>query len=152
MPIYMHFEGIKGTVHRDRKSWVEVESFQWITGGRVGVSGVGAATREPTIPTVYEAVFTKPLDATSTELHKANAWGVGSKVVVEFYGSDSKGESKTPDVSYTLEYPTITSYSLSGAGSKPMEAWALMFVNVSVDSHLESASKDARSKATPRRV
>src|SRR5262249_30978740 len=85
MPIYMHFDGIHGSVtaHGFHKG-IELDSAQLSVHRHITNPTGHGCNREASAPSIGEIVITKVLDCASTGLFKASLWGEGKKVKIDF--------------------------------------------------------------------
>lgn len=132
MPIYMEYEGIKGSATGTHQGWIELESCQ------LG-SGRGSA------PSVSEIIITKFQDDASTHLFREALYGKGKKVTIDFAKADG-----TVYMKVELEGTLISNYNVSGHGgdshSKPMESLSLNFTKITF-TVTAADSKSSKDKA-----
>jgi type VI secretion system secreted protein Hcp len=139
MPIYMKYDGIKGTVVRNKEKWIELQSAQFGSTRNISSPSGRGVNREATAPAIQEITVTKLQDSTSTDLFKEAVWGKGKKVVIHFVESDPPGAKKgglpvtekDAHLIVELENVLISSFTASGAGgdslSVPTESMSLNF-------------------------
>ena len=153
MPIYMHFDGIEGTVARKRGGkkgkWIVLQSAQFGTARHVTNPTGQGANREASAPSVSEIVVTKDLDAASTNLFRAAIWGEGKTVVIHFVKDGEHVTEREPYLILELENTMVSNYSVSGHGgvghSAPMESLSLNFTKIV----FTSSSRGAGAAAAP---
>jgi type VI secretion system secreted protein Hcp len=122
MPIYMNFDGIKGSVTAEgHKDWIELQSCQLGVNRHVTNATGRGVNREASAPAVGEIVVTKSEDCASTGLFRASLW----------------------------ENTLVSSYSVSGHGgdnhSRPMESLSLNFTKITYNT-IAMDSKNATAK------
>ncbi|MCE9529819.1 MAG: type VI secretion system tube protein Hcp [Planctomycetes bacterium] len=148
MPIYMQYDGIKGSVtEAGHKEWIELQSCQMGTHRNVTSAVGGSSNREASAPSISEIVITKNLDAASAELFRASLVGEGKKVKIDFCKTDK--DKLTPYLQLELENTLVSSFSLSGHGgsgnSAPMESLSINFTKISLN-HLSPDESNAKTK------
>ena len=143
MPIYMKYEGIKGSATGNYQGWIELESAQLGTGRNITNPTGGGANREGSAPSISEIVITKYQDSSSTHLFREALSGTGKKVTIDFVRS---GDCGAPYLSIELENTLISNFSVSGHGgdshNKPMESLALNFTKISFSTKATECAKD----------
>ena len=151
MPIYMHYDGITGSVTAaGHEKWIELHSAQLGVNRHV-TSPTGRGTnREAAVPAVSEIVVTKDLDCASTSLFKAALWGEGKKVKIDFCKTDK--DKFEAFLQFELENTLISSFSTSGSGgdsnARPMESMSLNFTKIT---YVTTLMDDKNSTGKPDR-
>jgi type VI secretion system secreted protein Hcp len=133
--IYMHFQGIDGSVSAaGHEKWIELD------GASVGVSRMVTSSpgrgdfREASTPEVSEVSVTKAVDAASVGLFKASLWGEGKKVKIDFCKTDK--DAIETYIRLELENAVVSSYNFGGANSaeepdaRPSESLSLNFTKI----------------------
>lgn len=133
MPIYMHYEGVDGSVTAEgHKKWIELESCQMGVHRNVTSPTGRGANREASVPAVAEIVVTKYQDCASTNLFKEALWGEGKKVKIDFCKTDK--DKFEAYLQLELENTMVSSYNSSGHGgdgnARPMESLSLNFSKI----------------------
>src|SRR4051812_41235603 len=115
MPIYMNYDGIKGSVtEKNHKGWIDLMSAQLGTHRNVKDPTGSNVNREASVPSVSEITVTKVQDDASSDLFKAALCGTGKTVQVDFCRT-AEGPNQ-PVVVYltiTMENTLISSYNVS---------------------------------------
>lgn len=146
MPIYMKFEGIKGSATGSYQGWIELESAQMGTSRNVSGSTGGNVNRESGVPSITEIVVTKLQDNSSTHLFREALSGSGKKVIIDFVRS---GECGAPYLSFEMENTLISNFSISGHGgdsrNKPVEFLSLNFTKISFSTKPTACPKDPQA-------
>ena len=152
MPIYMEYDGIKGSVTAaGHEKWIELHSCQVGINRHVTSASGRGTNREAAVPSVSEIVVTKDLDCASTGLFKAALWGEGKKVKIDFCKTDKdKWEAY---MQMELENALISSFSTSGSGgdgnARPMESLSLNFTKIT---YVTTLPDDKNSTGKPDRT
>ena len=133
MPIYMNYEGIKGSVtEAGHKDWVELESCQVGVHRSVTTAAGKAGNRSAGAPALSEIVCTKVLDKASVNIFKAALSGEGKKCVIDFCRSEANKIEKY--LTITLDNTLISSYNISGHGggdhTAPHESFSLNYTKI----------------------
>ena len=130
MAIYMKYASIKGPVTTDGfKDWIELLSFQWGIGRKIGTAARGSTSREHSEPNISEIVVTKLTDVASPKLLlDAVAGKLDNKVEIKFT-TTTKGKVET-FLAYKMEDAGISAYSLKSGGEMPTESLSLNFTKV----------------------
>lgn len=148
MPIYMQYEGIKGSVTGTHPGWIELESAQLNPYHRASSSTGPGSSRDASVPSISEIVVTKHTDIASTGLFRESLTGQGKKVTIDFVKTDNSCYMKIE-----LESVMISSYSVSGHGgvadARPMESLSLNFTKITYSTCAapKTDAKPAQSRA-----
>lgn len=127
MPLYMHFEGIKGNATaKGYEDWIEISSFQFGTGRGISTPTGGAANRESSAPSVSEVTVTKAMDVASPKLLEQGLIGSDGKMVK--IAVTRTGKELKEICTYKLEKTLVSGYSVSTGGDTPTESVSLNFV------------------------
>jgi type VI secretion system secreted protein Hcp len=132
MPVYLKYEGVKGTAtakgHEGSKGWIEIQSCQFGVNRHVTTPTGATRDREASAPSISEIVVTKMNDDSSVDLFKASLAGEGKKSVIHFVKA---GENQfDPYLELTLEEALISSFSVSSGGDRPMESLSINFTKI----------------------
>lgn len=149
MPIYMKYEGIKGTVkEKTHEGWIELDSAQ------IGTPRTRSATRSSgakpdSVPSVSEISVTKHNDVTSPNLFKQSLSGEGKKVTIDFV-EINEGKPRVY-LSLELEGVLISSYQISGGRgdevfARPMETLSLNFTKITYSAKPAEVPKQGANK------
>ena len=136
MPIYMEYEGIKGSVtETGHKQWIDLESAQLGTHRNVKDPTGSNINREASVPSVSEIVVTKTQDDASADLFKAALCGTGKKVTIHFCRTaEGPNQPVKMYLEVVMENTLISSYNISGHGGagsdRPMESLSLNFAKI----------------------
>jgi len=148
MPIYMEYEGIKGSVTAEgHEGWIELLSCQVGFNRHVSNPHTPHVTREATVPALSEVVVTKDLDCASTALVKESLSGNGKKVKIVYY----RTSKDRPEVCLQLELENVlvANYCFQGQGesgqNQPEESLSLNFTKITYVTVLRDA-EDAAGK------
>lgn len=131
MPIYMQYDGIKGSAtEAGHKDWIELESAQCGVNRHIETATGRGANRSAGAPSLSEITCTKNLDKASVNIFKASLSGEGKKCVIDFCRTE--GDKVEKYLTITLENTLISSYSISGHGGSgtPMESLSLNFTKI----------------------
>lgn len=143
MPIYMKFEGIKGTMTGKYAGWIELDSCQIGPYRRVVNATGGASNKEASKPVASEVVITKTQEESSTQLFRESLNGTPKKVTIDFVDGDG-----SPYLTIILESALISSISVSGHGStgrdRLTESLSLNFTKISFITKPADPSKDPK--------
>ena len=134
MPIYMKYEGIKGTVTAkgEHNGWIELQSAQLGTNLHTP-SHTGNGTNRPT-GAVFQTdiVITKMQDSASPLLFQEAISGKGRTVTIDFVKTE-KGKEVTY-LSIEIKDAMISGYNISGHGgdsnARPMETLSVNFTKI----------------------
>jgi type VI secretion system secreted protein Hcp len=129
MPIYMHIDGIKGSVTEEaHKQWIDCGSLQFGVGRAISTRIGSGHNREASAPTISEITITKQQDESSIELF---GLALGSKegktVKIDFV---TTGESKNVYLQLELTNTLISGFSISSGGDRPTESLSLNFTKI----------------------
>jgi type VI secretion system secreted protein Hcp len=152
MPIYMNYDGIKGSVTEEgHKEWVELQSCQFGASRPISTTPGQGVNRAGSAASVSEIMSTKSLDKSSVNLFKTavgNGEG-GKKCVIDFCRME--GNKMEVYLTITMEDTLISSHTISAHGgdahSQPMESFSLNFTKIEFamtnrDSKDKSGAKD----------
>jgi type VI secretion system secreted protein Hcp len=144
MPIYMQYEGIKGSVtEKGHVDWIELESCQVGANRHIETATGKGKNRSAGAPSLSEIVGSKTLCKASVNLFKASLSGEGKKVVIDFCRTE--GDKVEKYLTITLENALISSYSISGHGGSgtPMESLSLNYTKI----EYAMVNRDAKDKS-----
>ena len=131
MPIYMQYDGIKGSVtEAGHKDWIELESCQVGANRQIETATGKGGNRSAGAPSLSEVSGSKTLCKASVNLFKASLSGEGKKCVLDFCRTE--GDKVEKYLTITLENALISSYSISGHGGSgtPMEMLSLNYTKI----------------------
>ena len=122
---------IKGDATVDaHENWITVDSFQLGVGRSIQASG-GGKSRDTSNPSFSEATFTKSTDMASPDLWFQAICGKSLvKAHVHFYQTSGAETPGRVYLTYELEEPIVSSYSLSSGGERPTESVSLNFTKI----------------------
>jgi type VI secretion system secreted protein Hcp len=129
MPIYMNYNKIPGDVTEDGHTrWIELGSFQFGVGRRIGSPTGASANRESSAASLREISVGKARDVASIKLFNEALQGEGQTVQIDFCKTD-QGKLEVYG-SYTLTNCMISGYTVSSGGDRPMESLTLNFTKL----------------------
>ena len=148
MPIYMHYEGIKGAVTAvGFEEWIELDTCS--LGVTRSIAGGARGNRESSTPSFSDISCSKPQDAASTGLFTASLYGEGKTVNIAFTKTSTDGKSQQKFLELTLSNTLISAYSTSGTGGdasqQPHEMIMLNFTKIEWK-HTETDVKNKAAK------
>lgn len=133
MPIFMEFEGIKGSVTAaDHKEWILLESMQWGGGRSVATPTGSGKNREASRLSVSEVVVTKLQDASSRALLGEGLGGDGEGKKVTLHLATTDQGTANVLLKIVLEDTLVSGFSTSGSdgSGRPMESLSLNFTKI----------------------
>ena len=130
MPIYMNYDGIKGSVTSGKyKGWIELQSMQFGGHGNAN-SATANGERRADMPNISEIVVTKQQDNSTTDLFYQAVQSAGKKVIIDLV----KDPGQALYLRIEIEGTMISNYTSSGSGGDskavPMESLSLNFIKI----------------------
>lgn len=148
MPIYMHIDGVKGSVTAEgHKEWIELDSCEMSADRKITNATGHGVNREASVASMDEIRINKNLDCASTSLLRLAMMGEGKTVKIHFCKTDQKGFA--PYLELVLENTLVSSFNLNGVGGldspHPDEWMALNFTKMTFATN-QMTEKNATGK------
>jgi type VI secretion system secreted protein Hcp len=131
MAIYMHFDGIDGSVtSKGHEKWIDLNSLQWGVGRGISITVGSSSDREASTPSISEISVTKLMDKTSALLFQEACIGKAKKVTLHLCKTGP--DSIDTYMEYILDDCMISGYSVSSGGDRPSESLSLSFAKMTM--------------------